>query len=98
MPEPLWVRLIEVLMPGVTALLAFLMGKATKGAANQQILDALVKDVAEIKERQVMDMQTLASHSTLHDRYDSIFKDIANQLRQLNTNVSELIGQLRINR
>jgi hypothetical protein len=96
MTEALWTKLIEVSMPGVAALVAFLMGKATKGAANQQILDVLVRDVAEIKERQVMDMQTLASHSTLHDRYDSIFKDVAHQLRQLNTNVSELIGQLRI--
>ena len=96
MTEPLWEKLIEVSMPGVAALVAFLMGKATKGAANQQILNVLVRDVAEIKERQVIDMQTLASHSTLHDRYDSIFKDVAHQLRQLNTNVSELIGQLRI--
>jgi hypothetical protein len=96
MSGPLWAKLIEVLMPGVIAFVAFLMGKATKGAANQQILDVLVRDVAEIKGRQVIDMQTLASHATLHDRYDSIFKDVAHQLRQLNTNVSELIGQLRI--
>ena len=37
MSEPQWSRLLEMLMPGVTALVAFLMGKATKGAANQQV-------------------------------------------------------------
>ena len=96
MDEPVWVKVLSIFAPAVFTLVAFLFGKATKGATNQMVLDAMCKRMDALEEWQLKSaMPTLASHVTLHEGYTRTLEGIQRELRELNTNVSRLSGVLQ---
>ncbi len=98
MADPIWEKLLSVFAPAAFILVAFLFGKATKGATNQMLLDAACKRIELLEEWQRSVMATLASHNTLHEGYSKTLEGIQRELRELNTNVSTLSGILQIPR
>ena len=92
MGEPIWVKVLGIISPAAFTLVAYLFGKATKGATNQMQLDGVCTRMNSLEEWQRSVMATLASHNTLHEGYSKTLEGIQRELRELNTNVSKLSG------
>ena len=95
MGDSLWFKLLSLIAPGVFALIAYLFGRATKGAINQATQESTCKRVDALEDWQRAVMATLASHNTLHEGYARTLDGIQKELKDLNTNVSRLTGVLQ---
>ena len=82
--------IVGLLLPVLT----FILGKATKGGANQQALDSACAELAKLRDTVAQQALTLASHTTLHTGYIAANGRIETQLAEMNRLLGELSGRI----
>lgn len=91
-PPPDWFAALEHIAPFVGPFVGFILGKATKGGANQVALDGALKDIAALQAASQSNTLILAEHATLHRGYVSM----QTQIGRTESMVNLICGHLGI--
>jgi hypothetical protein len=75
-------------------LAAYLFGNFTKAPVNQVLLNQLCKDMEEVIQRQGSMLQTIAKHTSLHERYSEADREVRNTLSEMNRTIGKLEGRM----
>ena len=84
--------MIGVLLPVLT----FILGKATKGGANQTLLDQACTEIKSLRSTIEQHALALSSHTTLHTGYVAANVRVEGRLDEMNRMLGKLCGKMDI--
>lgn len=81
---PSWVDVVEHLGTPLSGILLYVLGRASKGGANQKALDDACGKIVEISKQLERHEAILIEHTTLHRGYVAMQKQLLSVDRKLN--------------
>lgn len=89
---PSWVDVVEHVGTPLSGILLYVLGRASKGGANQLALDEACRKIDSMEKLLVQHGEILAAHTTLHKGYVEMQRDTS----RIDRMVSLICGKLGI--